>query len=150
MIWCKEDGNVDKESGIEQQRYEWYDVKRRRGKIRLVKCNLKNKEDGKILTILFLRWGGDSNPRYGYPYGSLANCWFQPLTHLTMVYLRLQLILKDCKDRSFIVFLKINFIKNILEWLKFDVYLLSLSRGSYRDVAQLASALGLGDRKSVV
>ena len=23
---------------------------------------------------------GDSNPRYGYPYGSLANCWFQPLT----------------------------------------------------------------------
>ena len=26
---------------------------------------------------------GDSNPRYGYPYDSLANCWFQPLTHLT-------------------------------------------------------------------
>ena len=24
---------------------------------------------------------GDSNPRYGNPYGSLANCWFQPLTH---------------------------------------------------------------------
>ncbi len=24
---------------------------------------------------------GDSNPRYGYPYGSLANCWFKPLTH---------------------------------------------------------------------
>ncbi|MEA4903868.1 MAG: hypothetical protein VB090_03355, partial [Petrimonas sp.] len=23
----------------------------------------------------------DSNPRYSYPYGSLANCWFQPLTH---------------------------------------------------------------------
>ena len=23
----------------------------------------------------------DSNPRYGNPYGSLANCWFQPLTH---------------------------------------------------------------------
>ena len=23
---------------------------------------------------------GDSNPRYGYPHGSLANCWFQPLT----------------------------------------------------------------------
>ena len=23
---------------------------------------------------------GDSNPRYGNPYGSLANCWFQPLT----------------------------------------------------------------------
>ncbi len=24
---------------------------------------------------------GDSNPRYGIPYDSLANCWFQPLTH---------------------------------------------------------------------
>ena len=24
---------------------------------------------------------GDSNPRYSYPYDSLANCWFQPLTH---------------------------------------------------------------------
>ncbi len=27
-----------------------------------------------------LRKLGDSNPRYGNPYGSLANCWFQPLT----------------------------------------------------------------------
>ena len=26
---------------------------------------------------------GDSNPRYGYPYDSLANCWFKPLTHLS-------------------------------------------------------------------
>ena len=26
---------------------------------------------------------GDSNPRYGYPYDSLANCWFQPLPHLS-------------------------------------------------------------------
>ena len=26
---------------------------------------------------------GDSNPRYGYPYVSLANWWFKPLTHLT-------------------------------------------------------------------
>ena len=39
--------------------------------------------------ILTIRWIhhyisarklGDSNPRYGNPYGSLANCWFQPLT----------------------------------------------------------------------
>ena len=29
------------------------------------------------------RWGRDSNSWYGYPYGSLANCWFQPLTHPT-------------------------------------------------------------------
>ena len=28
-----------------------------------------------------MRKEGDSNPRYGNPYGSLANCWFQPLTH---------------------------------------------------------------------
>ena len=28
-----------------------------------------------------VRKEGDSNPRYGNPYGSLANCWFQPLTH---------------------------------------------------------------------
>ena len=26
---------------------------------------------------------GDSNPRYSFPYGSLANCWYQPLTHLS-------------------------------------------------------------------
>ena len=28
-----------------------------------------------------MRKEGDSNPRYGNPHGSLANCWFQPLTH---------------------------------------------------------------------
>jgi hypothetical protein len=31
--------------------------------------------------IHVVRREGDSNPRYGYPYGSLANCWFKPLTH---------------------------------------------------------------------
>lgn len=30
-----------------------------------------------------LRREGDSNPRYSFPYGSLANCWFKPLTHLS-------------------------------------------------------------------
>ena len=34
-----------------------------------------------LATWYFLRKEGDSNPRYGYPYDSLANCWFQPLTH---------------------------------------------------------------------
>ena len=29
------------------------------------------------------RWERDSNSRYSYPYDSLANCWFQPLTHPT-------------------------------------------------------------------
>ena len=33
--------------------------------------------------IKALRREGDSNPRYSYPYGSLANCWFKPLTHLS-------------------------------------------------------------------
>ena len=32
---------------------------------------------------LSLRREGDSNPRYSYPYGSLANCWFKPLTNLS-------------------------------------------------------------------
>lgn len=33
-----------------------------------------------------LRKGGDSNPRYSFPYDSLANCWFQPLTHLSILF----------------------------------------------------------------
>ncbi len=33
-----------------------------------------------------MRREGDSNPRYSHPYGSLANCWFQPLTHLSFVF----------------------------------------------------------------
>ena len=30
-----------------------------------------------------LRRGGDSNPRYGCPYASLANWWIKPLSHLS-------------------------------------------------------------------
>ena len=47
------------------------------------------------LAAFFLRWEGDSNPRYGYPYVSLANWWFQPLTHptkLTFFYYRTEKI----------------------------------------------------------
>src|SRR5450759_2028595 len=41
---------------------------------------------------LSLRREGDSNPRYSFPYGSLANCWFKPLTHLSkIIYLILTL-----------------------------------------------------------
>ena len=29
---------------------------------------------------------GDSNPRYSYPYVSLANWWFQPLTHTSKAH----------------------------------------------------------------
>ena len=32
-----------------------------------------------------LRKRGDSNPRYSYPYVSLANWWFQPLTHTSKI-----------------------------------------------------------------
>ena len=38
-----------------------------------------------IPTYDALRRKGDSNPRYPYEYDSLANCWFQPLTHLSFV-----------------------------------------------------------------
>ena len=31
---------------------------------------------------------GDSNPRYGYPYVSLANWWFQPLTQTSFLFSR--------------------------------------------------------------
>jgi hypothetical protein len=40
---------------------------------------INNPADGGVSDTL--RREGDSNPRYGYPYGSLANCWFKPLTH---------------------------------------------------------------------
>ena len=33
-----------------------------------------------------LRKLGDSNPRYGNPYVSLANWWFQPLTQTSFQY----------------------------------------------------------------
>ena len=41
----------------------------------------KNPAVGGVIKVL--RREGDSNPRYSYPYGSLANCWFKPLTHLS-------------------------------------------------------------------
>ena len=39
------------------------------------------------LSVSKLRRGRDSNSWKGYPFGSLANCWFQPLTHLSRVAL---------------------------------------------------------------
>ena len=38
---------------------------------------------------------GDSNPRYGNPYDSLANCWFQPLTHPSLLTQQCGLFQKD-------------------------------------------------------
>ena len=39
------------------------------------------------ISSLFSYWRklGDSNPRYGYPYVSLANWWFQPLTQTSFL-----------------------------------------------------------------
>ncbi len=49
------------------------------------RCLLKNETRTPLMDVLdsFLRRKGDSNPRYSYPYDSLANCWFKPLTHLS-------------------------------------------------------------------
>jgi hypothetical protein len=44
---------------------------------------INNPADGGVSDSL--RREGDSNPRYGYPYGSLANCWFKPLTHRSFI-----------------------------------------------------------------
>ncbi len=41
----------------------------------------KNKRTALNIQSSSLRKKGDSNPRYPYEYDSLANCWFQPLTH---------------------------------------------------------------------
>ena len=40
----------------------------------------KQKMDSETNRNPFSRKVGDSNPRYGNPYVSLANWWFQPLT----------------------------------------------------------------------
>ncbi len=45
--------------------------------------SVNKKENRPYGNFMILRREGDSNPRYPYGYGSLANCWFQPLTHLS-------------------------------------------------------------------
>ncbi len=46
-----------------------------------------------------LRREGDSNPRYPYEYDSLANCWFQPLTHLSVSLAPTSVVHRwDCKN----------------------------------------------------
>jgi hypothetical protein len=49
-----------------------------------------------------LRREGDSNPRYSYPYGSLANCWFKPLTHLSFRLAERDKNRKSCNKRKII------------------------------------------------
>ena len=47
-----------------------------------------------------LRKLGDSNPRNGYPFGSLANCWFQPLTQTSLLWA----ILLNCDAKIDVIF----------------------------------------------
>ena len=47
-------------------------------------CPLRKNKRPRNAVFFVLRRKGDSNPRYSYPYDSLANCWFQPLTHLSL------------------------------------------------------------------
>jgi hypothetical protein len=44
-----------------------------------------------------LRREGDSNPRYRFQYGSLANYWYKPLTHLSSMYKNGSLAVWECK-----------------------------------------------------
>ena len=48
--------------------------------------------------LITSRKRGDSNPRYGNPYVSLANWWFQPLTHTSLMCLAFFLL--RCKGRT--------------------------------------------------
>ena len=56
----------------------------------------------KYLLLNSWRKLGDSNPRYGYPYDSLANCWFQPLTQTSKFFMTAAIVLElRCKDKSY-------------------------------------------------
>ena len=59
---------------------------------------------------IWLRKEGDSNPRYGDPYVSLANWWFQPLTHPSE---------RECKDSKLIWYTKIFRYKKLLFFISF-------------------------------
>ncbi len=62
----------------------------------------------------FWRKEGDSNPRYPYEYVSLANWWFQPLTHPSFWVDRSRFCQMRCKDTLNIQLLQ------IFEQLSFD------------------------------
>ena len=71
-----------------------------------------------------VRKEGDSNPRYGNPYGSLANCWFQPLTHPSLkdpgvrnrgvisliAGAKVRLFFEPCKFLSYFFRFSLNFL----------------------------------------
>ena len=53
---------------------------------------------------------GDSNPRYGYPHGSLANCWFQPLTQTSLAVCTAAFSLK-CGAKVSYIFVTCKFFR---------------------------------------
>ena len=74
---------------------------------RLEPDKIKRPEKNPIFLQLSLIWRreGDSNPRYSNPYDSLANCWFQPLTHLSNSADKSSAFYRSCKLlRSFFSF----------------------------------------------
>ena len=75
---------------------------------------------------------GDSNPRYGYPYGSLANYWFQPLTQ-TSIRLKLTgALFLNCECKGSIYF---QYHQMFLLFFLVKVPLLALfllKRGTFR------------------
>ena len=54
----------------------------------------------------------DSNSWYGYPYGSLANCWFQPLTHTSS---KLYKLLLFCSAKVITIFEITKCFENFFE-----------------------------------
>ncbi len=54
-----------------------------------------------------LRKEGDSNPRYPYEYVSLANWWFQPLTHPSFRDDYCRFCQMRCKDTLLLLFVQI-------------------------------------------
>jgi hypothetical protein len=55
-----------------------------------------NRAFQKSLRSFQARKVGDSNPRYGNPHGSLANCWFQPLTQPSLALLSFSAPVSKC------------------------------------------------------
>ena len=51
----------------------------------------------KLYLTLLSRREGDSNPRYRFQYGSLANYWYKPLTHLSWMCKNGSLAVWECK-----------------------------------------------------
>ena len=60
------------------------------------------------MIVAFVRKEGDSNPRYPYEYVSLANWWFQPLTHPSL-WVRHIVVLPNALQRYVYLIVCANF-----------------------------------------